>query len=74
MDVPYGGTRYSCREYIEDAMQERILPPHVKNPFGGNVYEGEVFNGVPHGQGTMTHPDGRVEKGNWEFDKLVKQQ
>ena len=27
--------------------------------YGGNVYEGEVFDGVPHGQGTMTHPDGQ---------------
>ena len=43
MVVPYGGTRYSCREYIEDAMQERILQPHVKNPFGDNVYEGSLY-------------------------------
>ena len=25
MVVPYGGTRYSCREYVEEAMQEKIL-------------------------------------------------
>jgi hypothetical protein len=24
-----------------------------------------------HGQGTMYYPDGRVESGRWEYDKLV---
>ena len=42
MVVPYGGTRYSCREYIEDAMNERILSSK-ENPFGDSVYEGSLY-------------------------------
>jgi DNA-directed RNA polymerase len=42
MVVPYGGTRYSCREYIEDAMHDRIHSSKV-NPFGDHVYEGSLY-------------------------------
>ena len=42
MVVPYGGTRYSCREYVEDAMQEKILGGH-KNPFGEETYEASMY-------------------------------
>ncbi len=42
MVVPYGGTRYSCREYVEEAMNDRILGGH-KNPFGDEVYEASMY-------------------------------
>ena len=42
MVVPYGGTRFSCREYVEDAMNERILATKV-NPFGDHTYEGSLY-------------------------------
>ena len=29
---------------------------------------------MKHGKGTMTYPDGRTEKGIWEFDKLVERE
>ena len=40
----------------------------------GTIYEGE-FVGVnpgPHGKGTLTHSDGKVEKGIWENGDLIK--
>ena len=42
MVVPYGGTRFSCREYVEDAMNERIMSEKI-NPFGEHVYEGSLY-------------------------------
>ncbi len=45
MVVPYGGTRYSCRQYIEEAMQDKILGNHP-NPFGEQVYEASLYLSV----------------------------
>lgn len=42
MVVPYGGTRFSCREYVEDAMNERVISSKV-NPFGDHIYEGSLY-------------------------------
>ena len=42
MVVPYGGTRYSCRAYVEEAMHERILGGQ-KNPFGEEIYEASLY-------------------------------
>ena len=42
MVVPYGGTRFSCREYVEDAMNDRIATSKA-NPFGDNIYEGSLY-------------------------------
>ena len=42
MVVPYGGTRFSCREYVEDAMNERVMSSKV-NPFGDHIYEGSLY-------------------------------
>ena len=39
----------------------------------GRKYVGEINkNGVFHGKGILTHPDGSMEKGIWENGKLVK--
>jgi hypothetical protein len=39
----------------------------------GRKYIGEINkNGVFHGKGILTHPDGSMEKGIWENGKLVK--
>ena len=42
MVVPYGGTRFSCREYVEDAMNERVMSDKI-NPFGDHIYEGSLY-------------------------------
>ena len=42
MVVPYGGTRFSCREYVEDAVNDKILAGSI-NPFGDNVYEASLY-------------------------------
>ena len=36
----------------------------------GVVYEGDVVNGVPHGKGKITFPDGRTKEGVWEKGRL----
>ena len=38
----------------------------------GNVYEGELLDNKPHGQGTLTSPDGLVTHGTWVDDQLVQ--
>jgi hypothetical protein len=38
----------------------------------GSKYVGEVKNGKLHGKGTMTYPDGRIEKGDWKNDEFIK--
>ena len=35
----------------------------------GDVYEGELKNGMAHGEGKMTFADGSVYEGNWKDDK-----
>ncbi len=42
MVVPYGGTRYSCREYVEEAMHDRILAG-AHNPFNEQIYEASLY-------------------------------
>jgi hypothetical protein len=56
-------------EYIED---------HPHGIFNwemgsGRKYVGEINqDGLFHGKGTLTHPDGKIEKGIWENAKLVE--
>ena len=39
----------------------------------GRKYIGELNkDGLFHGKGTLTHPDGKIEKGIWENAKLIK--
>jgi len=39
----------------------------------GRKYVGELNrDGLFHGKGTLTHPDGKIEKGIWENAKLIK--
>jgi DNA-directed RNA polymerase len=42
MVVPYGGTMYSCRAYIEDAMREEFLKG-VPNPFGDDLFKSSMY-------------------------------
>ena len=37
--------------------------------YWGGTYTGELSNGVPHGQGTWTHPSGAAYVGEWKNDK-----
>lgn len=37
----------------------------------GKKYVGDMKDNYFHGQGIMYYPDGRVESGRWEYDKLV---
>jgi hypothetical protein len=37
----------------------------------GSKYVGEWKGGLPHGQGTLTHPDGTVEKGTWVYGEFL---
>jgi len=37
----------------------------------GDVYEGEIKNGKPHGQGTMTYKDGTIDEGEWYEGSLI---
>jgi hypothetical protein len=37
----------------------------------GSVYCGEWSDGVPHGNGSMTYPGGRVDPGVWHLGKKV---
>ena len=46
----------------------RILAD-ASNEFWDGSYTGEVSNGVPHGQGTWTHPGGQKYVGEWKDDK-----
>ena len=51
----------------ENGMCEKLLHPN------GAVYEGEIRDGVPHGQGKETHPDGLVFESEWrDGDPLGK--
>ena len=43
MVVPYGGTRFSCRAYVEDAINDRILADPSTNVFGEHVYEASLY-------------------------------
>jgi DNA-directed RNA polymerase len=43
MVVPYGGTRFSCRVYVEEAIHERILSGQVSNLFGDDTYEASLY-------------------------------
>ena len=38
----------------------------------GNNYTGGYRDGVRHGQGVFTYADGKIKKGTWKKDKLVK--
>lgn len=43
MVVPYGGTRYACRAYVEEAMEVRINSGQHPSPFGGKEYEASLY-------------------------------
>ena len=45
MVVPYGGTRFSCRAYVEDAINDKILSNQNVNPFGEHIYEASLYVG-----------------------------
>ena len=38
----------------------------------GGVYTGEIKDGLPHGKGTMTYPDGSKHEGIWKNGELVE--
>ena len=41
----------------------------------GRKYFGELNkDGLFHGKGTLTHPDGKIEKGIWDSAKLIKEE
>jgi len=42
MVVPYGGTMYSCRGYIEEAMREAFMKG-VTNPFGDDLFKSSMY-------------------------------
>jgi DNA-directed RNA polymerase len=42
MIVPYSGTRHACRQYIEEAMQDKINKGEA-NPFGDDLFEASTY-------------------------------
>ena len=36
----------------------------------GTTYKGQFKESCYHGEGTLTHPDGKVESGLWEYHKF----
>ena len=42
MVVPYGGTMYSCRAYIEDSMREQFMKG-TPNPFGDDLFKSSMY-------------------------------
>lgn len=42
MIVPYSGTRHACRQYIVEAMQDKIKEG-TPNPFGDDLFEASAF-------------------------------
>ena len=40
-------------------------------PFSDGFYKGDAVDGIPHGKGKKTYPDGRVEEGRWENDVFL---
>lgn len=43
MILPYGGTQYACRKYVEEFVMEQILEKHVPNPFGQDVMPAVIY-------------------------------
>jgi hypothetical protein len=37
----------------------------------GRIYIGDFAKGAKNGKGTMTYPDGKIEEGNWIFNKFA---
>ena len=52
MIVPYSGTQHACREYIQEAITDRIEKKGVDNPFGDDLFQaglylaGHVWQGI----------------------------
>ena len=52
MIVPYSGTQHACREYIQEAIADRIEKKGVDNPFGDDLFgvgiylAGHVWQGI----------------------------
>lgn len=42
MVLPYGGTLYSCRQYIEDYVRERVAGG-TPNPWGDDIFHASMF-------------------------------
>lgn len=42
MIVPYSGTRHACRQYITEAMQDKIKDG-TPNPFGEDLFDASIF-------------------------------
>ncbi len=43
MITPYSGTQHACREYIQDAIADRIEKKGDINPFGDDYFEASLY-------------------------------
>ncbi len=43
MITPYSGTQHACREYIQDAIADRIEKKGDSNPFGDDYFEASLY-------------------------------
>ena len=60
---------------LEEARRSQHGAPYGQGTytwFNGDQYVGDYINGQKHGKGTLTYPDGKIEKGLWQYDKFVK--
>ena len=60
--LPFTG----CKSFVKETDVEE--PVRIVSP-NGDVYVGEVMSGKPHGQGTLTLPDGRKYEGEFKDGK-----
>ena len=54
-----------CIPFLVCVFASNSYADEVTLEYEGGIYKGEVSNGVPHGQGTWTHPDGWKYVGEW---------
>jgi len=52
--LPFSGCKSVVKETVVDE-PVRIVSPN------GDVYVGEIVSGKPHGQGTLTYPNGSIK-------------
>ncbi|MEY4758146.1 MAG: hypothetical protein RJA34_3044 [Pseudomonadota bacterium] len=43
MILPYGGTQYACRKYVEEFVREQITEKHKPNPFGDDIMPAVIY-------------------------------
>jgi Autographiviridae RNA polymerase len=43
MILPYGGTQYACRKYVEEYVLAQVLDKGKANPFGDNLMDAVVY-------------------------------